>query len=186
MNVAFTGKFGSGKTTAANYLVEKHGFVKMSLADPMRQIVREIFGIESKSDPRYRRIMQKLGTDWFRSEDPDVWINYLLKRVRDEYRPIVVDDVRFLNEALALVRNGWKIIYLKCPDNVRIERCKARDGHFEDTTMNHFSELGVDVVVEHYELGLIPQSVWIEIDASRNIRLVQKDIKDALSGLGHP
>lgn len=185
MNVAFTGKFGIGKTTAANFLVEKHGFVKMSLADPMRQIVRDIFGIESKKDPRYRQLMQRLGTDWFRAEDPDVWIRYLLKRVQDEYRPIVVDDVRFPNEALALAQNGWKIIYLKCQDDVRIQRCRARDGHFDETTLNHPSEAGIDEIIKCFESGDIPNNAWIEIDASQDLMIVQKAIKDALSGPSH-
>lgn len=185
MNIALTGKYGSGKTTVANYLVEKHSFVKMSLADPMRQIVREIFGIESKTDPRYRKIMQKLGTNWFRSEDPDVWIKYLLKRTKAEYRPIVVDDVRFPNEALTLAQNEWKIVYFNCPDEIRIERCKARDGNFDNTTLSHPSETGVEQVVRAYRQGLIPKSAWIEIDASQGMEMVHKAIQEALSGPGH-
>jgi len=181
MNIAFTGKYGSGKTTIANYLAEKHGYTKMSLADPMRKITKEIFGIESKKDPRYRRIMQKLGTDWFRSEDLYVWINYLLKRVENEPGPIVVDDVRFPNEALTLVQNGWKIIYLRCPDDIRIERCKERDGHFDKSTMNHASEQGIDRIVNHYHKWvIIAKKAWIEIDASRDIETVQQAIEKAL------
>lgn len=183
MNVGLIGKYGSGKTTAANFLVENHGFVKYSLADPVRQITQEIFGIESKADPRYRRIMQKVGTDWFRSEDPNVWINYLLKRVKDETRPIVVDDVRFPNEALALCQRGWKLIYLNCPYEVRMKRCIERDGHFDKSTLNHPSEIGVDRIVnEYYKKGIIFKSSWIEIDASQDKEIVNRSIEEALFG----
>ncbi len=180
MNVAFVGKFGSGKTTAAKYLAEKHGFVKMSLADPMRQITKEIFGIENKKDPRYRKIMQKLGTDWFRSEDPEVWINYLLKRVEKEPGPIVVDDARFTNEAMALCHRGWRLIYLKCPYEIRFERCMKRDGHFDISTLNHPSETSVEQILEYRKRGLIYNGCWIEIDASKGVETVQKKIEEAL------
>lgn len=154
MNIGLIGKYGSGKTTAANYLIEQFGYVKYSLADPMRQICKDIFGIESKTDPRYRRIMQKLGTDWFRSEDPDVWVRHLRKRVANESKSVVVDDVRFLNEAKALLDNGWMLIYLECPLEVRMQRCVNRDGHFDPSTLNHPSEMDVDRILS--ELGNRP------------------------------
>ena len=182
MNIAITGKFGSGKTTIANYLAEKHGYTKMSLADPMRRITKEIFGIESKKDPRYRRIMQKLGTDWFRSEDPEVWIKYLLKRVERERKPVVVDDVRFPNEALALSCRGWKLIYLMCPFEERRRRCIQRDGHFDESTLTHPSETGVDEVLKLVRRGVFCETSWIEIDASQDIEAVQQAIEKALFG----
>ena len=180
MNVGIIGKMGSGKTTAANFLVEKHGFVKMSLADPMRQITKEIFGIESKTDPRYRRIMQKLGTDWFRSEDPDVWVRYLLKRVEQETRPVVVDDVRFPNEAITLNRCGWKLVYLDCPYEVRKKRCLQRDGQFDESALEHPSETGVDEILKGIESGAFLSSSWIVADASRDAEEVNRIIEGLL------
>ena len=180
MNVGIIGKMGSGKTTAANFLVEKHGFVKMSLADPVRQITKEIFGIESKTDPRYRRIMQKIGTDWFRSEDPDVWVRYLLKRVEQETRPVVVDDVRFPNEVITLNRCGWKLVYLDCPYEVRKKRCLQRDGQFDESTLEHPSETGVDEILTGIESGAFLSSSWIVADASRDAEEVNRIIERLL------
>lgn len=41
--IALTGKAGSGKSTIADILVAQHGFVAVSLADPMKRFLREIF-----------------------------------------------------------------------------------------------------------------------------------------------
>lgn len=38
MNIAFVGPMRSGKTTAATYLVEKHGYTRLALADPIKDI----------------------------------------------------------------------------------------------------------------------------------------------------
>lgn len=40
--VAISGKIGSGKTTCCNYLVEKHKYVEINLADKLKQIVAEL------------------------------------------------------------------------------------------------------------------------------------------------
>ena len=180
MNVGIIGKMGSGKTTAANFLVEKYGFVKMGLADPIRLIVRDYFGIESKADPRYRRLMQKVGTDWFRSADPDVWVKYLLRSAEKENKPIVVDDVRFPNEALALSCQGWKLVYLDCPYKLRETRCRERDKQFDHSTVNHPSETGVDDILRLVGNGLPCGGSWIVADASRDAESVNRAIEELL------
>ena len=42
------GKAGSGKDTAAAYLIEKHGFVKLAFADPLKRFAKGVFGFTSE------------------------------------------------------------------------------------------------------------------------------------------
>lgn len=163
MNIGLIGKLGSGKSCAADYLAERYGFVKYSLATPIKEIMRDILGIESKEDPRYREVAQKIGTDWFRSIDDLVWVRCLQRKVERSILPVVVDDVRFVNEAEAMLNWGWTLVYLDCPDEIRIQRCTKRDGVFDASRMNHPSETGVDDILARFSDRII------KVDASGSI-----------------
>jgi hypothetical protein len=91
---------GSGKDTVADLLVSDWGFVKVSLADPMKRFCKELFNFSDEQmwgasslrnapDERYvctnivgehlltpRVALQQLGTNWGRSCYQDVWIDY--------------------------------------------------------------------------------------------------------------
>lgn len=155
MNIGLIGKLGSGKTFAANYLVQKYGFHKVSLATPIKEIMAKYFKVYDKSDSRYRRLAQKIGTDWFRSEYPDVWIDYMIEETSKYNELFTCDDVRFLNEAERLISSGWLLLYMDCPDQTRIERCTLRDNTFDPLTMNHPSETGVDEILNKFKDKII-------------------------------
>lgn len=117
MLIAFTGPAGSGKTTAAKYLVDHHGFIRMRFADPLKRMLatlglspEQIDGPEKENpcdllcgqSPRWA--MQSLGTEWGREcIDADLWV-YLWRTARRDIggKDIVVDDCRFRNEVAAI------------------------------------------------------------------------------------
>lgn len=96
MIIGLTGRppAGSGKDTAADYLVKEYGLVKVSLADPLKRICFDVFGWSSdvlwgasdkrnKLDPKRspltpRYALQQIG-DWGRGCYPDTWVDYCLK-----------------------------------------------------------------------------------------------------------
>lgn len=74
MIIGISGLAGSGKDTAADFLVKDHGFAKLSFADPMKRFCREVFDFTEEQlwgpssarnapDPRYlrRRITNEFG-----------------------------------------------------------------------------------------------------------------------------
>jgi len=126
--IGFVGKMGAGKTTAAQYLYEEHGFIKLAFANKLKEICSELFDIpigENKStiipvspEPlTVREIYQLMGTEVARRIDADVWTNYL-ERTIDKYindsslHGLVVDDIRFINEAEMLKSKGFYIVYI--------------------------------------------------------------------------
>lgn len=117
--IAFTGLIGSGKTTAAMYLVEEHNFRRIRFAGPLKDMMRALGLSEREIEgdlkekpcdllggktPRYA--MQTIGTEWGRQIiASDIWTN-AWHRALSVVPPgigVVADDCRFPNE-LAAVR----------------------------------------------------------------------------------
>ena len=117
---------GHGKTTVATHLVDTFGAEIRSLAAPMKRAVKNVFGFSDAQlwgtqadkeaiDPRYgfspRWLLQRLGTEGLRREfGDDVHVRALLHGLRGEEtghpRLIVVDDVRFPNDAGFIAAGG--------------------------------------------------------------------------------
>ena len=121
MIVGLTGKAGSGKGTIANYLVDKRGFIKMGLADPIKRMLNDRFGWEPsywedrewKEAPHEcngydggreyfspRSWAQWLGTEVGRRLDPDIWVRALSVRLAQSSGNVLIPDIRFDNEAV--------------------------------------------------------------------------------------
>lgn len=137
--VALTGKAGSGKTTVANYLL-KHGFkYKYSFADGVKEVARKYFGMKKKD----RRLLQQIGTEHFRTIDKDVWIKYVWSDVALNILcgdALVIDDLRFSNEAKACREAGFVLIKLERPDYTDWEA----EGHASETVLE---QIRTDFVV---------------------------------------
>ena len=141
--IAFTGAAGSGKSTAARVLVEDFGYNLVKFAGPLKDMLRAIGLNESeieghlKGEPcdllggqTPRHAMQTLGTEWGRQMICDtLWIDIWESRVL-EHDFVVVDDMRFSNEAARVRAFGGRII--------RVDR---RDlSMFKGTNRQHASE----------------------------------------------
>lgn len=111
MRLAISGKARRGKDTLRTPLIEEHGIVPVSFADPMREVMRHVTGlsaeeleaiktkrttpeIRAKLPPslralsdeelgdRYRNTMQFLGTECYRVQwAPDTWTFEFEKRL---------------------------------------------------------------------------------------------------------
>ena len=120
--IAFSGPKFAGKTWAARFLVRKYDALRLSFAQPLkRDLVKLGFDPEDvfENKPEHlRKLMQDYGRAW-RAEDDWHWLypmeDALATLRRDGYPLVVIDDLRFVNEAQCL-RANWGA------ELIRIER----------------------------------------------------------------
>jgi hypothetical protein len=140
MIIGFVGFIGSGKDTAADYLVNFHGFRRDSFANTLKDAVAAVFGwdrtmLEGRTkearewreqvDPWWaarlnmpkltpRWVLQYWGTEVCRKGfHDDIWIASLENKLRNSKDDIVISDVRFPNEIKAIHNAGGKVIRVK-------------------------------------------------------------------------
>jgi hypothetical protein len=137
MIIGFVGFIGSGKDTAADYLVNFHGFRRDSFANTLKDAVAAVFGwdrvlLEGRTkearewreqvDPWWaerlkmphltpRWVLQYWGTEVCRQGfHDDIWIASLENKMRKTGDDIVISDVRFPNEIKAIKNAGGKVV----------------------------------------------------------------------------
>jgi dephospho-CoA kinase len=134
MIIGITGRIGSGKTTAAEYLI-KNGFKEYSMAGPLKEIGRifhfeqhQLYGTQEQKleinehwGISSRHFLQKFGTDICRNALPKtipdmkigdtIWVRlFEIEQAKNPTTNYVVSDVRFLDEAACIKRMGGKVI----------------------------------------------------------------------------
>lgn len=78
-----------------------------------------------------REVLQIMGTDIFRKLYPNVWTDSLFRQDWSNYDYVLVPDVRFPNEALAIEQNDGILI--------RIEReTGLQDSHISETALDGY------------------------------------------------
>ncbi|KAK1583690.1 hypothetical protein Q3G72_026136 [Acer saccharum] len=133
--IAVCGRAQSGKSTAAGLMVSRAGYCSLSFADPLKRMLMgmgEGYGLEhrhlwgsdkDKNEPleifggkSARFAMQTLGTEWRNLIDPNLWVNHMLYRLKDtDANRVVIDDMRFEHEYLALKEAGAVFIGIESP-----------------------------------------------------------------------
>lgn len=152
MIIAFSGKKGSGKDTAATILetrLKEYGFLirRDQFAARLKKACSIIFNTpieyfedenlkkqtHSETGLTYRQILQKVGTDLFRKQiDSEIWArapftNLVLK----EKEILILTDLRFRNEAEQVKRHNGKIIRINRPGLIS-------DSHISETEMDDY------------------------------------------------
>jgi dephospho-CoA kinase len=155
-HLILSGKFCSGKTTMAQYLVDHYGYHKYAFADKLKQITYDLF--ESYIDDKKPRKLLQVTGDTIRNickdvyGDKEVWVKYLKNRIEKDidtfgYERIVIDDCRYLNELYAFTTTpGWKSVRIEVARHVQSERYRNIYGERPTIeSMNFVSELQLDL-----------------------------------------
>lgn len=136
----------------------------MKFADPLYAAYHAVyealgeFGVK-KPDKIDGTLLQVLGTDWGRSTlDPDIWVHLLQDRIRRTLQipraVVIIDDVRFPNEAECWDPNESCLVRLVAPESVRrlrAEKWRTNTAHPSETALELYTDW--DVVFDTTEFN---------------------------------
>lgn len=104
--ILISGKARHGKDTVASFLKESFEVKGKRVlichySDLLKFIAATYLGWDGKKDEKGRRLLQRIGTDVIRVQEPNLWVDFVIKMLRyfgDEYDYVLVPDTRFPNE----------------------------------------------------------------------------------------
>lgn len=154
--VAFIGRMGSGKSTAATALQSflRNRFYRVSFAEPLKEMLDALgvpddnlyVGTEKETPLNFlcgksaRYAMQTLGTEWGRKLiGEDIWVNALMQRIdADQHLRHIIDDARFDNEVAAIRKRGGIIIRIVRGETTEVTHASEDNDHLvADYTINN-------------------------------------------------
>lgn len=158
--IGLVGPAGSGKSIVGRRLIEKHGFRCIRVAEPIKKMLSVGLGLTGEQiDGRLkqtpipefggrtpRQIMQTLGYEWGRRlVHPDLWLTLWQREYERSQGPVVVDDIRFPDEASTVRQLGGAIWRVSRPGVIPTNHPSEK----------HTREIPADVVIENH--GTIPE-----------------------------
>jgi len=168
--IGVCGFIGSGKDTAADYLVNFHEFRRDSFAATLKDAVSAVFGwnrelLEGRTkearewreqvDPWWskkldmpdltpRWVLQYWGTEVCRKGfHDDIWIASLEARLRNSRDNIVISDCRFPNEIKAIKQAGGKVIWVQRGELPSWHIMAAKANHGDIFAKEKLKHLGI-------------------------------------------
>lgn len=137
--IGIAGHKQAGKSTLAGFLSRTLGIPQDSFAAPIRRAVADILGISPevlelrKETPvewlggkTPREMMQTMGTEWGRTMvHHELWIRSLIHRKAGD--GVIIGDVRFPNEAHAILTNGGIVLRVTRPGHQSDDRHSSED-----------------------------------------------------------
>ncbi|MDZ7798539.1 MAG: AAA family ATPase [Patescibacteria group bacterium] len=119
--IGLTGKSGSGKDTAADYLKEK-GFFYYSLSDIIREEC-EKRGLEKKRDN-----LIKIGNELRKKNGPSVLADKTIRKIRNKnLDKVIISSIRNSGEVKSLKKlPKFILINVEVPVQIRFQRIKKR------------------------------------------------------------
>lgn len=172
----------AGKTTIADHLIEKHGYMRVKLAGPLKEMTRALLrsvnisedlieqyvegGMKETPVPELggiltRRIMETIGEEWRNLHGFLLWTNITVSRIQSELsrgNRVVVDDLRYPFELEHLT---------KCDPSTLTFVVTRGNKHFEPVEKGRPAAerpLPVELFDSHFKNNASTQELWNSVD----------------------
>ena len=143
--ILVSGKAQNGKDTAAkmirdNLKKDGHRVLITHYGDLVKFICTNYFDWNGEKDEEGRGLLQYVGTDVIREQNPSFWVDFvstLLRYFSDNWDYVIIPDARFPNEITKMKTDGFDTIHL------RVERSNFISP-LTGAQQNHASEIALD------------------------------------------
>lgn len=143
--IAVSGRARHGKDTVANILQKQleedgHRVFITHYADLLKYICTTFFKWNGEKDEAGRTLLQYVGTDVVRKNNPDYWVDFvadILNYFEDQWDYVVIPDTRFPNEFNRLKERGLDAVHLRVvrPDFIS-PLTKEQQAHPSETALD--------------------------------------------------
>lgn len=136
--IGIGGTNGSGKDTVGQMLVERHGWLFVSVTDILREELKR------RGQPVERHNLRSLSREWNAKHGAGVMTNMAVekfKKAGSEYKGLVLASLRREGEAARVHELGGKVVWVDADPKVRYMRISDRGRGAEDAkTFEQFLE----------------------------------------------
>lgn len=143
--ILISGKAQNGKDTVAGSLHkalidEGKRVLVTHYADLLKYICRNYFGWDGNKDENGRQMLQYVGTDVIRKQNPTLWVDFvamILKYFHENWDYVIIPDCRFPNEVSTMIDNGFDTIHLRVVrDNFESPLTEEQQKHPSETALD--------------------------------------------------
>jgi len=181
--ITISAKAGGGKDTTALQIkiqLEDMGYSVLvcHYADLLKYICQRFFDWNGYKDEEGRTLLQRVGTDTVRKQNPDYWVDFLkgiFKMFPDEWDYVLIPDARFPNEIESMKKDFDCI-------SLHVIR-PGYENYLTEEQRNHSSETALDNYKFDYEI-INPGTInGLQVETQDFVNLMfQNNIKKDLIG----
>lgn len=110
--------------------------------DYLKFIAEKYFSWDGKKDKKGRELLQHLGTDVVRKEDPDFWVDNLINFLnvfKETWDYVLIPDCRFPNEIDKLKDSGFDVTTIRvCRPNFDNGLTPEQKSHISETALDEY------------------------------------------------
>lgn len=150
--ILVSGKAQNGKDTTAEILrsqlkADGNRVLITHYADLLKFICRNYFGWDGKKDDAGRQMLQYVGTDVIRKQNPTLWVDFvsmILEYFHENWDYVIIPDCRFPNEVTTMADSGFETIHIRVVrENFESPLTKEQQMHPSETALD-------DVIPDYY------------------------------------
>lgn len=145
--ITLSAKAQHGKDTTANILKEQlttkgYKVLICHYADLLKYMCKTFFDWNGIKDEKGRSILQYVGTEQIRSQNPNYWVEYIisvLKLFPNEWDYVLIPDTRFPNE-IELMKENFDTTSIKIiRPNFNNGLTKEQKEHISETALDSYN-----------------------------------------------